>query len=357
MIYLILVAVLTLFSYSSIAKKDYSFLGYTLVLVLALFAGLRHEVGAKPDWEVYYQVFYDAPEYISHLFNYFADNNRLEKGYLTYNFIVHSITDDFNFFLVVTALITIGLTYKSVSIYTPMTIFALLIYMRYGYFQFNMMFLRQGIAVAIFLYSIQFMKSRNAYAYFLLNLLAVTFHVSLILVFPLYFFVNKKFKPRVFISILIGALFLQGINVIKLIADVLPNSNVIFYAFKSYVASGEPKPFSFSFIEKPLMFFILLYYYERLAKRFEYFDLFFNLSFIGLILSILFMQFEDLSDRFVIIFNISNIVLLTYLMRVFKGEGRLAYLSIVSFIIMFFVFKMTNSEQYIPYNVLGKFNL
>ena len=89
MIYLILVVVLTLFSYSSIAKKDYSLLGYFLVLILALFAGLRHEVGAKPDWEVYHQVFYDAPEYISNLFIYFSDNNRLEKGYLTYNFIIH----------------------------------------------------------------------------------------------------------------------------------------------------------------------------------------------------------------------------------------------------------------------------
>lgn len=354
MIYLILIAVVVLFSYSSIAKKDYSLIGYFLVLILALFAGLRHEVGAKPDWEVYHQVFYDAPEYISNLFNYFADNNRLEKGYLTYNFIIHYFVDDFNFFLVVTALLTIGLTYKSVSIYTPMTIFALLLYMRYGYFQFNMIFLRQGVAVAIFLYSIQYIKNRNAYGYFLLNIIGITFHVSLIVVLPLYFFVHKKFSPRILLLILVSSIFLQTINVIKLIADALPSSNIIFYAFKSYVSSGEPKPFSFSFIEKPLMFFILLYYYDRLAKRFEYYDVFFNLSFIGLVLSILFLQFEDLSDRFVIIFNITNIVLLTYLARVFKGGGRLMYLFIMSLIVAFFVYKITDAEQYIPYNILGK---
>lgn len=355
MIYLILTAVVALFSYLSVVKKDYSFIGYLVVITLALFAGLRHEVGAKPDWEVYFQVFNDAPEHFSNVLAYFSENSRLEKGYLLYNFLVHSIFDDFNFFLVFTALITIGITYKSASIYTPMTILALLLYMRYGYFQFNMIFLRQGIAVAIFLYSIQFIKSRNALYYYFLNAIAITFHVSLIVVLPLYFFVHKQFRARTFLLILSTAVLLQSINIIKMLADVLPSSNVVFFAFKSYVASGEPKPFSFSFIEKPLMFFILLYFYERLAKRFEYYHVFFNLSFIGLIFSILLLQFEDLSDRFVIIFNISNIVLLTYLMRMFKGIGKPLYLLILSVIVMFFVFTMTNTEQYIPYNILGKF--
>lgn len=355
MIYLIITSIVALFSYLSVTKRDYSFIGYLVVVTLALFAGLRHEVGAKPDWEVYHQVFYDAPEHLSNLFAYFANNARLEKGYLLYNFIIHSIFDDFNFFLVFTALVTIGVTYKSASIYTPMTILSLLLYMRYGYFQFNMIFLRQGIAVAIFLYSIQYIKSRNAIYYYLLNALAITFHVSLIVVLPLYFFVHKQFRARTFLFILASAVLLQSINIIKIIADSLPSSNVIFFAFKSYVASGEAKPFSFSFVEKPLMFFALLYFYDRLAKRFEYYHVFFNLSFIGLIFSILLLQFEDLSDRFVIIFNISNIVLLTYLMRIFKGIGKPLYLLVLSLIVMFFVFTMTNSEQYTPYNILGKF--
>jgi len=355
MIYLILTVIVSICSFLSISRRDYSFIGYLLVITLALFAGLRHEVGAKPDWEVYYQVFSDAPEHLSNLLTYFSDNNRLEKGYLTYNFIIHSIFDDFNFFLVFTALITIGLTYKSVSIYTPMTIFALLLYMRYGYFQFNMIFLRQGIAVAIFLYSIQFIKSRNAICYYFLNTIAITFHVSLILVLPLYFIVNRKYSPRVFIILLGAAIFLQSINIIKVLADALPSSNIILFAFKSYVASGEVKPFSFSFIEKPLMFFVLLYFYERLSKKLEYFDIFFNLSFIGLIFSILLLQFEDLSDRFVIIFNIANIVLLTYLMRAFDGVGKVLYLLVLSVVVMFFVFTMTNTQQYTPYNILGKF--
>lgn len=343
-----------LFSYSSIAKKDYSFLGYFLVLILALFAGLRYEVGAKPDWEVYHQVFYDAPQHLSDLLVYFSDNNRLEKGYLTYNFIIHYIVSDFNFFLVITALITIGLTYKSVSIYTPMTAFALLLYMRYGYFQFNMMFLRQGMAVAIFLYSIQYIKKRDVYRYYLLNIIGITFHVSLIVVLPLYFFVHRAFSARVYLTILGCSIFFQSINIIKLLAEILPSSNIIFFAFKSYVAAGEPKPFSFSFVEKPIMFFIFLYYYKFLSKKFYYYEVFFNLSFIGLILSIVFLQFEDLSDRFVIIFNITNIVLLTYLARVFKGGGKLLYLFTISLIVIFFVYKMTSSEQYIPYNILGK---
>lgn len=355
MIYLILTAVVSLFSYLSVSKRDYSFIGYLLVITLALFAGLRHEVGAKPDWEVYFQVFNDAPAHISNLLTYFSENSRLEKGYLFYNFIVHSVFDDFNFFLVLTALLTIGVTYKSTSIYTPMTILSLLLYMRYGYFQFNMIFLRQGIAVAIFLYSIQYIKSRNALYYYLLNIFAITFHVSLIVVLPLYFFIHKRFSARTFLVILGTAVFLQGINIIKVIADILPSSNIVFFAFKSYVASGEAKPFSFSFIEKPLMFFILLYFYEKLAKRFEYYHVFFNLSFIGLIFSILLLQFEDLSDRIVIIFNISNIVLLTYLMRMFKGIGKPLYLFVLSLIVMFFVFTMTNTAQYIPYNILGKF--
>ena len=48
------------------------------MITLALFAGLRHEVGAKPDWEVYHQVFYDAPEHLSNLFAYFANKSILK---------------------------------------------------------------------------------------------------------------------------------------------------------------------------------------------------------------------------------------------------------------------------------------
>ena len=354
MIYLILIVFIATLSLFSSAKRDYGLVGYLIVIILALFAGLRFEVGSKPDWDVYYTVFYDAPERFSQLLLYFSDNDRLEKGYLLYNFIIHSIVDDFNFFLVCTALLTIGLTYKSISYYTPMTIFALLIYMRYGYFQFNMMFLRQGIAVAIFLFSIRYIQTRKAFKYLFLNVLGVTFHISLIVVLPLYYFVHRIYSKRTLLVILSLAIVFEYIGGIRLLADKLPSSNILFYAFKSYVGRDEIKAFSFSFIEKPLIFFLLLYYRDVLIERFKYFNVLFNLSFIGLVLSIVFYQFEDLNDRFVIIFNIANIILLTHVASLFSRENKVLYIFIISVVVIYFVFQITNVEQYTPYNILGR---
>ena len=226
--------------------------------------------------------------------------------------------------------------------------------MRYGYFQFNMMFLRQGIAVAIFLFSIRYIQTRKAFKYLLLNVLGVTFHISLIVVLPLYYFVHRIYSKRTLLVILSLAIVLEYIGGIRLLADNLPSSNILFYVFKSYVESGEIKVFSFSFIEKPLLFFILLYYRDVLIERFKYFNVLFNLSFIGLVLSIVFYQFEDLNDRFVIIFNIANIILLTHIASLFSRENKVLYIFIISVIVIYFVFQITNAEQYIPYNILGR---
>lgn len=81
--------------------------------------------------------------------------------------------------------------------------FSIFIFMFGGFFAFSLSGMRQSIAVAIFLYSTKYIKSREPLKYAFFILIATLFHTSAIIYFLFYFVINIKFSPLIIVVLMI----------------------------------------------------------------------------------------------------------------------------------------------------------
>lgn len=189
----------------------YSFYKWEIILSIVIFtivAGIRYDVGV---------------DYLSYLSYY----NQIDSGVsqeieveFFFKYLAIFFTENnfhFTFFYATIAFIQISfiyLTFRKELYLLPYVIF---IFLTNGLFFSYMGGLRQTIVCSIFLFSIQYIKSKNLFLYFLFIFVAYFFHKSALLLAPLYFILNLKsdwFKSRFLqLALLVAAAYLSTINI------------------------------------------------------------------------------------------------------------------------------------------------
>lgn len=145
-------------------------------LVVSLFVGLRHYVGN--DYEAYVVLFNAIRNGI---------NTRLEYGYFLLNSMFTESIYGYKYVMLISSFITFFFLFKT---FIKEQILALGIFF---VFAFELIFLindqvRQGIAIAIFLYAIQFIEKREFYKYIITMVITgVLIHYSALIMLPVYF--------------------------------------------------------------------------------------------------------------------------------------------------------------------------
>ncbi|MVB10862.1 EpsG family protein [Caprobacter fermentans] len=126
-----------------------------------------------------------------------ANGYRIEPGYSLLNYVVSLFTRDVHIFMLVVAVVVVTLTAVLLYRVSPIPWIGMFVFVSFGFYGNSLSFLRQCIAISIFLFSIEFIKKRQFVPYLLIVLLAVTFHKSIIVMIPFYFIarlpVNWKF--------------------------------------------------------------------------------------------------------------------------------------------------------------------
>lgn len=153
-------------------------------------AGLSYKI--HNDYFVYENVYYWVnKENIEFL--------RFEIGYKYLNYIFNKYLTFYQFKAMIyffnTILIYLGLRKIVSKKETYLTIAFLYI----GFSQFYRVYFsafRQSIAIAIFIYSLSYLKERKFWRYMCLIVIATLFHESAILLVPVYFFYNIKIKQK-----------------------------------------------------------------------------------------------------------------------------------------------------------------
>ncbi len=135
--------------------------------------------------------------------------SRIENGYLLLNSLVKLFTDHTSFIFIVVALIINVLILKSIKTYTPYALTAILIYFVGFYLNLNFGLLRQGIAIGIFFYSLKYINSKEPFKYFILNIIACSFHISAIIVLPFYFILKIRLTKVIGGTLLLVSLLLS----------------------------------------------------------------------------------------------------------------------------------------------------
>lgn len=329
-----LISFVEIFNNSKYSKELYLF----TVLILLFISGLRYETGG--DWQSYTEIF-SIIEPFDELVNGKGStfvNHNIEFGFRLLISLAKMIVDDCQFFFFMISSISIFLLYKSLAYYTPYPQLSLILYFSILFFMLDMVAIRQGVAVMIFLFSLRFVHKKDFKRYFIAIIIASSFHLTSLLLLPLYLFLNKRFNSITIISFFIISCLIMILN-IRWLHSILTFILPLFLgpiALKMQVYSADVgRGVSVGFFINMLLF--ILYYFNRVKLRKNpYFDLFFNLFLLYVfIYSALFELFE-VSNRFRLYFSISQIVLLP--MLVFTYKKSLNKLLVFMFVVFFSFF-------------------
>ncbi|TDP00904.1 EpsG family protein [Flavobacterium sp. 245] len=321
-----------------------------LFLILVFQVGLRWETGT--DWIVYRDNFENTTSIQMVLLGVL---DGFEIGYGLFVYFIRNLTDNYVIFLFVHALIYYLLILKSNKQLSPYPIVSLLLL-----YVTNMGVLgsnRQLLALAICLFSLQYVFiNKKALYFFPLVAFASLFHTTAI-IFAVYYFLDRDFKKYQIILVL-GLSFIIGkTSLPSLLFSGFGSMLGGTAAMKAEIYSNTDKiqdaSLSLIGLIRRIMYFVLfLYNYDKLAQKIKSYRLLFNGFAFGLAFYFLFADtLIILVNRGSLYFNIMETFLLTSQLLLFVAKDRgyvLFFISLYS-ILLFFQSISAYDDLFIPY--------
>lgn len=320
-----------------------------LFLVHILQVGLRWETGT--DWIVYRDNF-ESTTSLEMVFLGVLDG--FEIGYGLFVYSVRYFTDNYVVFLFIHSVIYYLLVFKANKKLSPYPVVSLLLLYaaNIGILGSN----RQLIALAICLYSLQYVFSKRPIFFFSLVALASLFHTTAI-IFVIYYFLNRDFKKYqilliIALSFIVGKtslpnMFFSGFGSIlggtaAMKAEIYSNTDKISDSSLSLIG----------LIRRLVYFGIFLYNYDKLAGKNNTYKLLFNGFAFGLAFYFLFSSsLIILVNRGSLYFNVMESFLLASQLLLFVSKDRwylLLFISLYS-ILLFFQSISAYDDLFIPY--------
>lgn len=257
-----------------------------------------------------------------------------DSGYEVFMKLTQFISDDFTFFMFLTATIfflSFGwLTYKYVKGYLGI----ILVFAIYFAIFTNVVnsFMRQGVALGITLFAIRYIISRNWKYYYGLMLIALSIHSSAIAAFPFYFFPllsNSKKWPLLSIAVSpVLILFQQSLTSFFLAGTVYDN----------YIDKEIVNPVNYLLLIVTIALLGIVYF-EKVQKIRDYEILISAVIGTMLLLPVVFMGNVMLRISYYYVFVL--LVLLPNVIdciKIPKSTRTIAYLLLISFF-MFIIFR------------------
>ena len=185
---------------------------YIIAFMMTMISALRFETGR--DWENYISYFDDCLIEVDGVF---------EPGYSLLNKLFRSITDNYYIMQALCSVFSCSIIYSSIVKKSRYPLFSLFIYFSMFYLTMEMAVVRQSIAMAIICLGISFIRKRQLMPWILIILLAMQFHITSIIAFPLYYTMNKTITRKFAFSLVALALLVTifGKNITENIIYVI----------------------------------------------------------------------------------------------------------------------------------------
>ena len=282
----------------------------------------------------------------------------VEPGYMLLSNSFSAVGINFWVFHIAIKVICFIIIFNTIMNREENSYFAVMIYLAsFGFYLFIDCPFRSLIAVSVSLLAIQYIETKKWLKYSVITLLAMSIHITSIVLIPVYFSrIISRIRTRTLIIIFVLVylfLFLGGIEIIlNLIDGIFPSlyKRLNFYLDKSVSKSSLLSP---GLIFRVVILVFMSVYRLRLEKHFIRCELVFNLTYIYLILSLVTYAFPlffrmalFLSPFYVIMFAMISKELNITSMIIFKFGFFMVALLITWATI-------TGKPYYIPYtNVL-----
>lgn len=233
-----------------------------------------------------------------------------EPGFVLLSLICKSIIPNYFFFVVVCITIDTFLLIRFLrrrNINNFAFVFFLFIVFEGLSIMFNL--LRNAISIFIFINALEYIEKRKPLPYFSLCLLAVSFHLSAIIFFPLYFFLHRKTNKWVFIGcfLVFFILYMSKISIVLSLVKILGLGELFTAKIEAYTETfTASRIFSITgTVEKALIAILVFLYYDEIFSRFKNREVIINSLLLYFFMYYLLADFTTLSDRFSILFVFS----------------------------------------------------
>ena len=304
-------------------KKPLLIFSIIIMAIFMIVSGLRSGIGDTGMYKHLYEM----------VINGTVGEDSYEAGFIFFLECLTKISEDPQFMIIVTSVITQGLNICFLRKYSSYFELELFMYIASGYFLTVMNGIRQGLAASIMLMGTNFLIKRKFLPYLIMSLLMSTIHSSALVMIPVYFIVNNdewsKNFLRTMILLIITVAF--GGIIMKFGLQLLEGTR---YGGYSEFDEGGSNIIRTLIAVVP----VIMAYLQRdnLRKIFPECDIFVNLSIINMLIMGLSL-YNWIFARMTYYFVPYTFVLLPYIIKSidWKEQKRLIY---YSFLVAYFGF-------------------
>ena len=200
--------------------------------------------------------------------------------------------------------------------------------------------LRNQLAIFVFLNALEYIRDRRPVPYFILCTIALSFHLSSILYFPLYFFLHIRLNKWFFLSICccLITIHILGIHLISFIAGLFVDGTLAakleFYT--DYLSSKHSISIVNTF-EKVALVIMIMLYYDKLSEHSAKGTLFINSLLLYLFFYYGLSEFKTFSERLACLFVYSRWILWIYVYKSLNLNNNKQLLSALLYLYIVFI--------------------
>lgn len=344
--YVTLVALLELcaFVYASPSATRNIRVNSSVVAIILFFVFFAFRGFIFSDWISYYSFFQDCTW--SDLFGYrLGSVTSYEPGFTLLCLICKSIFKDYFFFQFVVCLIDTVLLLRFFRGRVDNVALALLLVFVFDGLGMFVNLLRNSIAIMIFLNAIDFIRDRKPLPYFAMCTLAMSFHMTALVYFPLYFFFHRHLNKWMFLAVFVicNVVFLAHIPVVVSLLRLLRIDEAFTDKVKAYTeVMTTSSVLSIGYIERLFTFALAFCFYDKLSSMKKENAIFLNALLAYFIATFFFAQFFDLSKRLANLFSFSYWIIWAYFINCFSYvRNKNIYIYFVSFYCLVKIWFMT----------------
>ncbi len=279
-----------------VLKKKTPFFLIIAGVLMIIFSGFRYFVGA--DYPIYRNLYsgfslYTTYKDVLDKALFIPTSEQIEWIYVLLNKILFDIGSPFYMVTFVMVLMSISLKFTTIYQNLAYPVLGAFMYFMPLYFFEDSGQIRQGMGVAICVFSYRYIKARNLPMFLLMMYIALGFHKTAVAFLPAYWIVKIPMNKVRIIAVIVIAILLSPFEVYRIFGSLIDNigSQDVSDGFSGYVNDsqfGQSVAFGLADIIKIFFIYILYKFDEDGCREVEYYEYMRNLAVFGLFLFYIF---------------------------------------------------------------------
>ncbi len=293
-------------------KQQY-YVGFFVVFILILFAGLRENI--DNDYETYKMMFDKISNGI---------NVNIEPTFYYITYLINYLNSNITLLILFFSIIGVTLKCIAISKLTEFWLYSILVYFSYFYIIQEMTQIRVGVASAFILLSIKPLKQSNIFKFLALICIGTLFHYSTLFILPL-LFLNKNSISKVFYYLIPLAYIIHfsPLNPLSILEYIpIESFSMKFETYKYLSDKQTVNPFGVWNIFRCVLCFLLLWKWEYFQSKNEYSVLLIKMYVLSVFLFLSFSKIPTFAFRISDLYAIVEVILIPFVLYILRDNEK-----------------------------------